>query len=678
MLGIVFVHGINSSPSMWDAFADLLAHDPELTQILAEPTPRFGYATGLWRPWWRPLQVIPSITTAADSLKEYLTTEAGRYEGLVLVGHSQGGLVIQRCLVRLLSEGRGRELARIRRVVLLARPNTGSQLALAARRALIRSNPQERALRPYDELMADTLRVIALDVIYAPSEPSDRSCRIPFSIYVGEQDGVVTRASAQAMFPEAAALPGDHFSIARPTSHDHRTYATVKRLLLQAARGDRDPPVKTATSLGPAALEVHNAGDIAHAASGRAAAELETQLTAYLPRAFDAELRNVLSLALAGGPSRLVMLTGESSTGKTRALYEALLEGAPQAPLLRVTDTADLLLLLESKRIPSGCVLWLNEAQRYLYGAGGERAASRLHNLLARTSGIAAVGTMWSKPYWNQLTATSEGDPHGQARALLTHPQFAIRIQVPTHVRGEDLAAWQDLADSTDDVRLRHALDAGASDGRVVQHLSGGPELLTAYLEGPGEFFTHREHALLTAALDARRLGHHGPLTADLLAEAADGDLNPRHRSSDGNWAHSGLQALANGKRNDGTTTVIRNALTAMTAVRPHSGAPPAYEPADYLDQHTRRMRADRRGSEALWAALLKHTPDREDQVRLGQAAWNRGLRTIAIHLWNRSVAAGHPITPLVRLGAPDTVGLILPCPVLDKVTPLSLVRGRK
>ena len=117
VLGVVFVHGINSSARAWDAFGGLIAQDEDLAGLVAEPPVRFEYATGLFAARSR-LRVIPSVTTAADSLKEYLTTEAGGFKRVVLVGHSQGGLVIQRCLVRMLSEGRGRELARIRRVVL--------------------------------------------------------------------------------------------------------------------------------------------------------------------------------------------------------------------------------------------------------------------------------------------------------------------------------------------------------------------------------------------------------------------------------------------------------------------------------------------------------------------------------------------------------------------------------
>ncbi|CAL9421856.1 helix-turn-helix domain-containing protein [Nocardiopsis dassonvillei] len=55
-------------------------------------------------------------------------------------------------------------------------------------------------------------------------------------------------------------------------------------------------------------------------------------LTPYLPRAHDSRLYESLRPALDRETSVLVMLTGSSSTGKTRALYEALHALAPAAP----------------------------------------------------------------------------------------------------------------------------------------------------------------------------------------------------------------------------------------------------------------------------------------------------------------------------------------------------------
>ncbi|WP_344445304.1 alpha/beta fold hydrolase, partial [Kitasatospora nipponensis] len=634
MLGVVFVHGFNSSPDMWDGFANRITKDRELA---GAGVLRFGYPTGLRQRGG--LRVLPSLDTVADGLKEYLRTRAEKCDQLVLVGHSMGGLVIQRYLARMLAERHGRQLARVRRVVMLATPNAGSLLALGARKVLLGSNVQDQALRPLNDQVADTVRKVLQNVVNA-DVLSDGTCPIPFSVYAGTEDGIVPPASALGAFPDGAALPGDHFTIAREDS----TYATLKRLLLAAADGDLP---ETVAALGPAALEVHNAVE-----PGRDPGVIAGGLTAYVPRGHDRVLRTVLAAVFAGGPSRLAVLTGESSTGKTRALYEALLALAPDRPLLRPVGAEDLLTLLEDGRLRPGCLLWCNEAQRFLYGAHGERAAAKLRGVLEHTAGIAVVGTLWSEPYWRELTeAGRPGDPHAQARALLSHPGLAARIRVPVHLTDRDLEAWRIQAASGADPRLRHALNAGGSNGRVIQHLSGGPELLAAYLAGPDAGFTSQEHALLTAALDARRLGHLTALPADLLAQAADGALDASDRANDRNWARSVLEGLSSGQHPDGTRTDIRNTLSALIAVRPRAGQAARYEPTDYLDQHTRRLRADELGAPSLWNALVRHTADADDQDRLARAAWARGLRTTAVRLWRRAVQAGHPTTRLVELG---------------------------
>ncbi len=229
MLGVVFVHGFRSSPGMWDPFTRLMTSDADLSHVVIL---RFAYTTKIAQP--HPLRALPSFDTVADSLKEFLDTEAEGLERLVLVSHSQGGLVTQRFLTRMLAEGRGKDLRRIRRVVMLACPNTGSQVGLLLRRTLLRANPQERQLRPFDEQIADTRRTVLRDIVNARTVTA-RTCPIAFSVYAGESDAVVTPASARDAFPDAAVLPGDHLSIARPRDLSDRSYTTVKRHVLDAA-----------------------------------------------------------------------------------------------------------------------------------------------------------------------------------------------------------------------------------------------------------------------------------------------------------------------------------------------------------------------------------------------------------------------------------------------------------
>lgn len=198
-----------------------------------------------------------------------------------------------------------------------------------------------------------------------------------------------------------------------------RNEAFAERAMRTAAgAASDDEPAEANESvqgIAPAALEVHQAV-VPHLDSMGS-----PWLTPYLPRGHDPVLRGALAPALAGGPSILVVLTGDSSTGKTRALYEALLRLAPSRPLLHPTDADGLLELVRGGRITSGSVLWLNESQRFFYGSSGEPAAAALRDLLGRIRGVTAVGTLWQKPYWEELTRQGvPEDPHGQARALLT------------------------------------------------------------------------------------------------------------------------------------------------------------------------------------------------------------------------------------------------------------------
>ncbi|AXE86645.1 hypothetical protein C1703_16700 [Streptomyces sp. Go-475] len=390
----------------------------------------------------------------------------------------------------------------------------------------------------------------------------------------------------------------------------------------------------------PQALEVHRAVLAAPDPGGY------PFLTPYMPRAHDAELRTYLTPALAGRESVLLMLTGDSATGKTRALFEALGELAPHHRLLRPSTSGELLRLLLEGNFEPRTVLWLNEAQRFFYGHDAEQAAAELRRLLVATRGLTAVGTLWTDPYWEELTRPGRaGDPHGQVRGLLDCAACR-RVMVPDHFSAAELREWRtvaQVAEAGGDRRPADALRAGVADGRVVQHLSGGPALLAAYRCGPGSHFSHVEHAVLTAALDARHLGHRRPLPAGLLADAADGALHPRRRPDGAGWADAVLKALSTGERDDGRRTDIRHTLTAMHTPLTRSGSDAVYEPADYLVQHVRVEPADRPGTPSLWRAMLDHTADADDLMDLGWSAFQRGYLTQAARLWHKAVAVGHP-----------------------------------
>lgn len=237
--GAVFVHGFLSSADVWARLLTLLRRDGDLAAFTWHT---FQYASP--RLSTHPLRRIPDLNNVADHLRTFLTHEVVGRDPLVLVSHSQGGLVVQRMLARTLADGRGPELARIRRIVMFACPNSGSDVALSLRRrAWFWRHPQEVELRPLNNMVADTHRIVVNQVIHA-SEVTSSTCPIPIVAYAGETDGVVTPASARGVFPEVGVLPGDHHSLVRPDSHRHPSYTALKHHLLA---GLSAPPPNPAT-----------------------------------------------------------------------------------------------------------------------------------------------------------------------------------------------------------------------------------------------------------------------------------------------------------------------------------------------------------------------------------------------------------------------------------------------
>ena len=163
----------------------------------------------------------------------------------------------------------------------------------------------------------------------------------------------------------------------------------------------------------PFALEVHRPVQPEDPQPGLPA------LPAYVPRDHDAELGSVVRAA-AEGRSGIAVLVGGSSTGKTRACWEALQLLRDQPGPWRLWHPIDPsrpdAALRELPGIGPRTVVWLNEAQFYLDAADGglgERVAAGLRELLrdpARAP-VLVLATLWPQ-FWDSLTAR----PAGQRR----------------------------------------------------------------------------------------------------------------------------------------------------------------------------------------------------------------------------------------------------------------------
>lgn len=218
---IVFVHGFGSSDETWIALKAALKRD-ERVSARFEIAPPFNYETK----WFRiPIyHRLPSISEIAGQLRDYLKREVPSFDrssgvDLTLVGHSMGGLVIQRYIEECLASSSADELRRIRQVILLATPNFGSRIISGFRKLVsaLLPNPQEQALRLFSLETCETHETIRDRIIDAKQWGDGRSLPIPFYCFWGDSDAVVPRASSRGYFLHGQCIPGDHNSILNMT-----------------------------------------------------------------------------------------------------------------------------------------------------------------------------------------------------------------------------------------------------------------------------------------------------------------------------------------------------------------------------------------------------------------------------------------------------------------------------
>src|SRR6185312_3666148 len=115
--------------------------------------------------------------------------------------------------------------------------------------------------------------------------------------------------------------------------------------------------------------------------------------------------------------------------------------------------------------------------------------------------------------------APGRPDPHRDSRALL---ELAEVRTVPAALSDAERHRAEALAA---DRRIRTALDT--PDAGFTQVLAAGPHLIRWWEDAPGP-----GRAVITAALDARRVGARAPVTPDLLEAAAPGYLTATERAA--------------------------------------------------------------------------------------------------------------------------------------------------
>ncbi|MFD9303020.1 helix-turn-helix domain-containing protein, partial [Streptomyces sp. NPDC060048] len=419
----------------------------------------------------------------------------------------------------------------------------------------------------------------------------------------------------------------------------------LRRSAVEGTRGGvRSVPGRSIGEWDPHDLEVHPAGP-GDAASGPERSGART-MPGYVWREHDRVLAGVVEDA-AAGRSRAVVLVGGSSTGKTRACWEAVQPLAAQGWRLwhpfDPTRTQDA--LEDLPRVAPHTVVWLNEAQHYLGDrTTGERIAAAVHRLLVTVEcgPVLVLGTLWPEyaARYTALPVPGEKDPHSRVRELLA----GRVLSVPETFEAPALAAAAALAESGDRL-LADALSRASADGRVTQDLAGAPELLNRY-----QHATPAAAAVLEAAMDARRLGVGLHLPQAFLTDAAADYLTDTdYDQLTDDWAEQAFAELAapvHGKQAPLRRTIPR------TQRRPPAPSPDAQGPAlstagpvfrlaDYLEQHGRTSRRYLCPPASFWHAAHTHLTDPDDLSNLTHAAEDRQRLQWAHSLRHRAADHG-------------------------------------
>jgi hypothetical protein len=347
-------------------------------------------------------------------------------------------------------------------------------------------------------------------------------------------------------------------------------------------------------------------------------------LPEYVRRDVDAAEFGIRSrVAAAAKRGGFVLLVGGSSVGKTRSAVKAVKAVLPDWWLVYPDGPGEVAALAEA---PSArMVVWLDELQRYLDGEHG-LTGGVVRALLSPAHPVVIVGTLWPDRYAAYTTVSKPGrdDPHAREREMLDLADV-VRIHPDFSPAEQDRAR----AAAARDPRLRVALESAGYG--LTQTLAAGPQLVARWEDAQAA--APYAWAVLTAALDAARLGARAPLSVGFLRAAAPGYCTSQQQAeASANWFE---QALAY------VTVKLHGAAAALSPAGAGMGQIAGYTVADYLIQHASRERRYARVPASTWDAITSHIRDPADAARLADSASSRLLYRYAIPLYRRAADVG-------------------------------------
>lgn len=347
----------------------------------------------------------------------------------------------------------------------------------------------------------------------------------------------------------------------------------------------------------------------------------------YIKRVIDQELNDRLTKARERGQGFLLLI-GNSSAGKTRSAYEAVVTNFPDWNVF-LPSSADDLQWLGRQQVKKPTIVWLDELQRFLPGGGSSGLGKETFLALwSKRKPVIFLGTIWPDRYQHYLSPPDRPEGYAAQRKdrIVGLLRLAELVYVEDKFTASEMAAARALAKS--DSRIKVALQ----DSRygVTQVLAGAPELVASWQHADSY-----SKALITAAVDVRRLRIEGCLTPALLKRAAGVYLNDEEIArASADWFEKAISYCI--QRNRGATSVL------IPLPGAEYGSTAGYELADFLTSYGARVRESIPLPAELWSILAEQLHDPMDLQQLASAADMRDVRCYAEPLYRRSLALGN------------------------------------
>jgi hypothetical protein len=214
--------------------------------------------------------------------------------------------------------------------------------------------------------------------------------------------------------------------------------------------------------------------------------------------------------------SRFVLVTGESTAGKTRLAYEAMRSRLPGHMLIWPGSKSELPEALALALDHRQSVVWLDDLEWYL-GADGLTPAMLSRVLAVPGRHVVVLATMRASQRAS-YSPWQGADGRGEEGRVLSQAGKVLELAHEVRLDRMWTHAERDRAAQVADTRVARALEHADEFG-VAQYLASAPQLFRRWQDARGSAPEGRPRgfALVAAATDARRAGYHRSLPADAL-----------------------------------------------------------------------------------------------------------------------------------------------------------------